>query len=137
MQMQFTMPFNWNIKRINGTNIFVHQEVYIPKANAFTNNGSFIGKVNGVDVSKQIVVDNSNPGRDIIHVMLPKDTVLKVADQIKRNDQQLIHNGTDQLMSFELSLSAKSVLPQRLEICPCPWGPCLQVLLPNRHYLLH
>ena len=108
MQMQFTMPFNWNIKRINGTNIFVHQEVYVPKANAFTNNGSFIGKVNGVDVSKQIVVDNSNPGRDIIHVMLPKDTVLKVADQIKRNDQQLIHNGTDQLMSFELQPSAKS-----------------------------
>jgi hypothetical protein len=80
----------------------------VPKANAFTNNGSFIGKVNGVDVSKQIVVDNSNPGRDIIHVMLPKDTVLKVADQIKRNDQQLIHNGTDQLMSFELQPSAKS-----------------------------
>ncbi|MGA7897843.1 MAG: hypothetical protein WCA39_03175, partial [Nitrososphaeraceae archaeon] len=72
------------------------------------NNGSFIGKVNGVDVSKQIVVDNSNPGRDIIHVMLPKDTVLKVADQIKRNDQQLIHNGTDKLMSFELQPSAKS-----------------------------
>ena len=136
MQMQFTMPFNWNIKRINGTNIFVHQEVYVPKANAFTNNGSFIGKVNGVDVSKQIVVDNSNPGRDIIHVMLPKDTVLKVADQIKRNDQQLIHNGTDQLMSFELSLVPR-VLPQRLEICPCPWGPCLQVLLPNRLHLLH
>jgi hypothetical protein len=108
MQMQFTMPFNWNIKRINGTNIFVHQEVYVPKSNAFTNNGSFIGKVNGVDISKQIVVDNSTPGRDIIHVMLPKETVLKVADQVTRNDQQLIHNGTDQLMSFELQPSAKS-----------------------------
>src|SRR5215467_6763926 len=107
MQMQFTMPFNWNIKRINSTNIFVHQEVYVPKSNAFTNNGSFTGKVNGVDVSKQIVLDNSNPGRDVIHVMLPKDTVLKVADQINKNGQQ-IQNGTERLMSFELQPGQKT-----------------------------
>ena len=110
MQMQFTMPFNWNIKRINSTNIFVHQEVYVPKANAFTNNGSFIGKVNGVDVSKQIVVDNSNPDRDVIHVMLPKATVLKVADQVRKNDQHQVQNGTNQLMpmNFELQPSPKT-----------------------------
>jgi hypothetical protein len=40
--------------------------------------------------------------------MLPKNTVLKVADQVTRNDQQLVHNGTDQLMSFVLQPSAKS-----------------------------
>ena len=107
MQMQFTMPFNWNIKRINNTNIFVHQEVYFPKSNTFTNNGSFTGKVNGVDVSKQIVVDNSNPGRDIIHVMLPKDTVLKVADQVNKNGKQ-IQNGAERLMSFELQPGQKT-----------------------------
>ncbi|MGB0029426.1 MAG: hypothetical protein WBP64_21580, partial [Nitrososphaeraceae archaeon] len=90
------------------TNIFVHQEVYVPKANAFTNNGSFIGKVNGVDVSKQIVVDNSNPGRDVIHLMLPKDTVLKVADQVRKNDQQQVLNGTNQMMNFELQPSPKT-----------------------------
>ena len=108
MQMQFTMPFNWNIKRINSTNIFVHEEVYVPKANAFTNNGSFIGKVDGIDVSKQIVVDNSNPDSDVIHVMLPKDVVLKVADQVKRNNQQLGENRTNQLMNFELQPSQKT-----------------------------
>ena len=108
MQMQFTMPFNWNIKRINSTNIFVHQEVYVPKSNVFTNNGSFIGKVNGVDISKEIVVDNSNPGRDVIHVMLPKDTVLKVAEEVGRNIQQQGKNVTSQLMSFELQPSSRS-----------------------------
>ena len=108
MQMQFTMPFNWNIKRINNTNIFVHQEVYVPKANAFTNNGSFIGKVNGVDVSKQIVVDSSNPNRDVIHVMLPRDTVLKVAEQAGKNIQQQGKNVTSQLMNFELQPSPRT-----------------------------
>jgi hypothetical protein len=108
MQMQFTMPFNWNIKRINNTNIFVHQEVYVPKSNAFTSTGSFIGKVNGVDVSKQIVVDSSNPGRDVVHVMLPKDTVIKIADQVNGNKQQTIHSATGRLMSFELQPSPKA-----------------------------
>jgi hypothetical protein len=110
MQMQFTMPFNWNIKRINNTNIFVHQEVYVPKANAFTNNGSFIGKVNGVDVSKQIVVDNGNPDRDVIHLMLPKATVLKVADQVRKNNQQQVQNETNQpmMMNFELQPGPKT-----------------------------
>jgi len=107
MQMQFTMPFNWNIKRINNTNIFVHQEVYVPKSNAFTSTGSFVGKVNGVDVSKQLVVDNSNPSRDVIHVMLPKDTVLKIADQVN-GYKQTIHSGTDKIMSFELQPSPKA-----------------------------
>ncbi|HEY7571466.1 MAG TPA: hypothetical protein VH796_08855 [Nitrososphaeraceae archaeon] len=101
MQMQFTMPFNWNLKRINSTNMFVHQEVYVPKSNAFTSNGSFTGKVNGIDVTKQIVVDNSNPGRDIIHVMLPKDNVLKIADQVNRNER-MVNDSAGPIMSFEL-----------------------------------
>jgi hypothetical protein len=106
MQMQFTMPFNWNLKRINSTNMYVHQEVYVPKSNTFTNNGSFIGKVNGVDVTKQIVVDNSNPSRDIIHVMLPKDNVLKIADQVNRNERT-INSSAEPLMSFELQPGQK------------------------------
>jgi hypothetical protein len=65
------MPFNWNVSRINNTSIFVHEEVTVPKANAFTTKGSFIGKVNGIDISKDVVVDNSNAEKDVIHVMIP------------------------------------------------------------------
>ena len=48
----WSMPFNWNVSRINNTSIFVHEELYVPKPNAFTGNGSYIGKVNDVDIQK-------------------------------------------------------------------------------------
>jgi hypothetical protein len=108
MQMQFTMPFNWDIKRINSTNIFVHEEIYVPKANAFTSKRSYTGSVNGVDVSKEILLDNSNPSWDVIHVMLPKNTILEIADQVSKNaekQQQQMQNGTNQLMKFVLQPS--------------------------------
>jgi hypothetical protein len=40
--------------------------------------------------------------------MLPKDTVLKIADQVNGNKQQAIHSGTDKIMSFELQPSPKT-----------------------------
>jgi hypothetical protein len=87
MQMKFDMPFNWNVSRINNTSIFVHEEVTVPKANAFTAKGSFIGKVNDIDVSKNVMVDNSNPQKDVIHVMIPKNNLIQLADQVNKNGQ--------------------------------------------------
>jgi hypothetical protein len=87
MQMKFDMPFNWNVSRINNTSIFVHEEVTVPKANAFTIKGSFIGKVNGIDISKDVVVDNTNPEKDVIHVMIPKNNLVQLADQVNKNGQ--------------------------------------------------
>src|ERR671939_266873 len=87
MQIKFDMPFNWNVTRINNTNIFVHQEVTVPKANAFTAKGSFTGKVNGIDISKYVMVDNTNPQKDIIHVMISKNNLIQLADQVNKNGQ--------------------------------------------------
>src|SRR5919199_1934561 len=87
MQINFDMPFNWNVSRINNTSIFVHQEVTVPKANAFTAKGSFIGKVNGIDISNYVMVDNTNPQKDVIHVMIPKNNLIQLADQIIKNGQ--------------------------------------------------
>jgi hypothetical protein len=87
MQIKFDMPFNWNVSRINNTSIFVHEELYVPKPNAFTANGSYIGKVNGIDISKNVMLDNTNPRRDVIHVMIPKNNLLQLADQVNKNGQ--------------------------------------------------
>jgi hypothetical protein len=87
MQINFDMPFNWNVSRINNTSIFVHEEVTVPKANAFTAKGSFVGKVNGIDISKDVMVDNTNPQKDVIHVMIPKNNLVQLADQINKNGQ--------------------------------------------------
>jgi hypothetical protein len=104
MQMKFDMPFNWNASRINNTSIFVHEEVTVPKANIFTAKGSFIGKANGIDISKNVMVDNSNPEKDVIHIMIPKNNLIQLADQVNKNGQ-----ASTGLMKFTLQPGGMSM----------------------------
>src|SRR5919108_3694514 len=98
------MPFNWNVSRINNTSIFVHEEVTVPKANTFTTKGSFIGKVNGIDISKNVMVDNSNPQKDVIHVMIPKNNLIQLEYQVNKNGQ-----ASTGLMKFTLQPGGTSM----------------------------
>jgi hypothetical protein len=104
MQIKFDMPFNWNVSRINSTSIFVHQEITVPKANAFAAKGSFTGKVNGIDISKEVIVDNTNPQKDVIHVMIPKNNLIQLADQVNKNGQ-----ASTGLMKFTLQPGGMSM----------------------------
>jgi hypothetical protein len=104
MQMQFDMPFNWNLSRLNKANIFVHEEVNVPKPNAFTAKGSYVGKVNGIDISKDVMLDNTNPSKDVIHVMIPKNTVIQLADQVNKSGQ-----ASAGLMKFTLQPGMRSM----------------------------
>ena len=81
-QMQFSMPFNWNFDRLKKSNIFVHEEINVPKSNGFTNTSFYSGTVNGFNVTKDIVLDNTDPKTDVIHIMLTKDTLLNLAERI-------------------------------------------------------
>lgn len=56
--------------------------------------------VNGIDVSKQLVLDNSNPKEDVIHFMLPKDKLVSLAEQMANSSQSSI-----ELMKFSLKPS--------------------------------
>ena len=47
----------------------------------------YTGTVNGIDISKSVMLDNSNPDSDVIHVMLPKNDLLTLADRIIENGQ--------------------------------------------------
>jgi hypothetical protein len=87
MQMRFDMPFNWNLSRLQNANIFVHEEIYVPRSNGFTAKGGYGGDVNGINISKNVMLDNSNPKIDVIHVMLPKNDLLTLADQINKKGQ--------------------------------------------------
>ena len=87
MQMKFDMPFNWNQSRLNKSSIFVHEEISVPKPNAFTMKGSYIGKVNGMDISKDVMLDNTKPNQDVIYLIIPKNTVIQLADQVNKNGQ--------------------------------------------------
>jgi hypothetical protein len=97
MQMKLVMPFDWDLTRLNKVKIFVHEEISIPKPNEFTAKTSYSGAVNGIDVTKNLVLDNSNPQKDVIHFMLPKNTVMQVAGQVNKNGQ-----ASTPLMTFTL-----------------------------------
>jgi hypothetical protein len=87
MQIQFDMPFNWDINRLNNTNIFVHQEITVPTSNDFSSNRSYSTTVNGIDVSKSVMLDNSNPKQDVIHIMLSKNQIIQAADKLAKSGQ--------------------------------------------------
>ncbi|TLX84397.1 MAG: hypothetical protein E6L01_07615 [Thaumarchaeota archaeon] len=96
-QLKFDMPFNWNLSRLTNSSIYVHEEIYIPKPSALTVNVGYSGTVNTMNVSKDIVLDNTNPNIDVVHVMLPKNTLLQLADQMNENKSEY-----SRLMTFVL-----------------------------------
>ncbi|HZA62725.1 MAG TPA: hypothetical protein VE573_07630 [Nitrososphaeraceae archaeon] len=98
-QIEFTMPFDWNITRLEENNLMVHQEITIPKQSELAS-VSYIGKVNGIDVTKNLMLDDSNSTKNVIHFMLPKPVVLQIAEQLNSNGQ----NG-NKLMQFSLEPS--------------------------------
>jgi hypothetical protein len=105
MQMKFTMPFDWNTTRLEKNQVFIHQEVSIPKQSELAAN-SYTGTVNGIDVTKNLLLDDSNSTKNVIHFMLPKPIVLQIAEQLNNNNNGTqIATSSDSLMKFTLELS--------------------------------
>jgi hypothetical protein len=102
-QIQFTMPFDWNTTRLEQQKqVLVHQEVSVPKQSELDSK-SYIGTVNGSDVTKNLMLDDSNSTKNVIHFMLPKPAVMQIAEQINKNGQS-----AEGLMAFTLEPSASS-----------------------------
>ena len=99
-QMQFTMPFDWNMTRLEQQKqVMVHQEITIPKQSELAS-VSYVGKVNGIDVTNNLMLDESNSTKNVIHFMLPKPVVMNIAEQVNKNGQV-----TSELMQFSLEPS--------------------------------
>jgi hypothetical protein len=92
MQMEFTMPFDWNTTRLEKNKVLVHEEVTVPKPSEFTASRSYAGTVNGIDVTKNVVLDDTDPQKDIIHFMLPKNQVVQIAEQVNNKSEQAVSN---------------------------------------------
>jgi hypothetical protein len=98
-QIQFTMPFDWNSTRLEQQKqVMVHQEVSIPKGTPLASQ-SYAGTINGVDVTKNIMVDPSNSTKNVVHFMLPKPAIIQIAEEVNSNGQAAASNG---LMEFSL-----------------------------------
>ena len=104
-QIQFTMPFDWNTTRLEEQKqLMVHQEVSIPKGTPLASQ-SYAGSINGMDVTKNLMVDPSNSTKNVIHFMLPKPAVIQISETVNNNGEKLASNG---LMEFALSPSTNA-----------------------------
>jgi hypothetical protein len=104
-QIQFTMPFNWNITRLEDQKqIMVHQEVSIPKGSSLASQ-SYTGAINGMDATKNLMVDPSNSTKNVVHFMLPKPAIIQIAEEVNNNGQAAASDG---LMEFSLTPSTNA-----------------------------
>jgi len=81
----FSMPFNWDMSRIENQNIFVHEEIQIPKSfKEFTDTSTFTAKVNGIPlIGRMLAVDPySKEDALILHYLINKNDILEMAKTI-------------------------------------------------------
>jgi hypothetical protein len=80
------MPFDWNLSRIKKQNIFVHEELRLPKSwKSFVGSGfagSFNATVNGIPVTgRSLAIDPfSYPDALVLHYLINKDDIIKIAE---------------------------------------------------------
>ena len=82
LKASWEMPFDWNLSRIKAVNIFVHEELKVPKSfTEFSNTTVFNATVNGQPVSgRALAIDPfSSDNALIIHYLLTKNDILKLA----------------------------------------------------------
>jgi len=98
--MSWIMPFNWDLKRIQDNDIFVHEEIMIPKTfTKFSETNSFDALVNGNPlVRRSIALDPfTEENNFIIHLLLNKADIIKIAETMNNN------TNTANKMTFSLS----------------------------------
>ena len=92
-QFTWSMPFDWNVSRIEDTNIFVHEEVRIPKSlPGIGDITSFTAAVNGNPISgRMITVDPYSSQQDLtLHYLINKNDILRMAGDIREGDSAMV-----------------------------------------------
>jgi hypothetical protein len=87
------MPFDWNVSRIEDTNIFVHEEVKIPKSLAgIGDTTSFTATVNGNPISgRMLAIDPYSSQQELtLHYLINKNDIVGMASGIPQGDSSMI-----------------------------------------------
>lgn len=91
-QFSWSMPFDWNASRIESTNIFVHEEVQIPKSLAGIGNAvTFAATVNGNPISgSQLAVDPYTSEEDLtLHYLINKNDIIRMAGEVPEGTNEM------------------------------------------------
>ena len=101
--MSWSMPFDWNMSRIEEQKIFVHEEIKIPKSfSEFIGNGSSFNSVaNGYPLTgRAIVLDPFTEENNlIIHYLLNKGDIINIGKLMNNGSLQKVND----TMHFSLS----------------------------------
>lgn len=92
-QFTWSMPFDWNVSRIEDTNIFIHEEVKIPKSLAgIGDTTSFAATVNGNPISgRMLAVDPYSSQHELtLHYLINKNDIISMASEIPEDDSDMI-----------------------------------------------
>ena len=110
----WSMPFNWNLTRLQQQPIFVHEEMRLPKSwKGFGDLTQFNATVNGQPLSgHSLAIDPfSFPNYTIVHFFVSKNDIVKLAQEVYSNYNNNNNNAaarisktnTTGLMKFALS----------------------------------
>ncbi len=91
-QFTWAMPFDWNASRIQSTNIFVHEEVKIPKSFAGIGDApSFAATVNGNPISgRMLAVDPFSSEKDLtLHYLVNKNDIISLAGKVPEGTSEM------------------------------------------------
>jgi hypothetical protein len=94
----WTMPFNWNLSRIQQQPIFVHEEMRLPKSwKGFGDSPRFNATVNGQTLSgRSLAIDPfSFPDAMVVHYLINKNDVIKLAQQEQEQQQGISSNNNN------------------------------------------
>ena len=109
--LSWYMPFNWDLKRIQENNIFVHEEIKLPKIlKKFSEANAFNALVNGNPlIGRSIALDPFTEEKNfIIHLLLNKADIIKIAKKMNNTDSKI--------MTFNLSPAEQKVVETTSEV---------------------
>jgi hypothetical protein len=90
--ISFSMPFNWDIQRLESQNIFVHEEVHFPVSfTEFSKSPMYKASVNGFPVTGRMLISDpySLENTLILHFLINKENILDIAKTIKPGEKSM------------------------------------------------
>ena len=104
--VSYSMPFNWDVSRVANQNIFVHEEVHIPKTfKEFTDSTTFSATANGIPlVGRMLAIDPySKEDTLILHYLINKNDILEMSKKITPDTKTMDFTLTPGLADAETS----------------------------------
>ena len=104
-ELKFSMPFDWNLDRLKKVNLYVHEELSLPKPSPLAANG-YQGTINNIDLKpNSLLVDRTNSSKDVVHIMLTKPVVLDIAQKVTDNSNMSSINENNQNITNEMTFT--------------------------------